>query len=321
MKMPPFKTALLTLFLIGLSACVDDPKQAQNKSQNSTASLNQFYDKLPDIGSCDAGELKQAEKLKVLAELNKIRQLHHLPAVDYEYNDDVYTAGSALISVANSKLSHHPTPDFKCYSEDGALGSSKSNLQIFWRWDLKNPPESSAAVVSWLIDDTVESLGHRRWLLDPSLKYVSFGRVDGKPLVQSKYPYVNAMSLKVINNQKAQLDHLDIDFVAYPFGNYPRKYFKNGWYMSFAVLADQKQSNADVDFSKAKINIIDSHNARPLKVVNIKYNNEGFGWRNHLQWQAKGIEMGKKYTVTIDNVIGDAAAKPQTYQYDFKLIE
>ena len=55
---------------------------------------------------------------------------------------------------------------------------------------------SASALGSLLVDNGVETLGHRRWMLHPFLGTTSLGRVDGTP-PGSPYFYTG-VSLKVV---------------------------------------------------------------------------------------------------------------------------
>ena len=172
---------------------VPSPTPTPTSTPGSTSGGTQLYDRNPIVSSCDAGELKAAEKALALTKVNAIRALHRLPPVAYDLASDIQTSKSALISVANAKLTHTPTTDDKCYTAEGKDGSGSSNLYISYSSGPRTLA-SDTAVTAFLIDDGVASLGHRRWLLHPFLSHTSFGRVDGTPLVSSPWSNVTGMS-------------------------------------------------------------------------------------------------------------------------------
>ncbi|WP_319557723.1 hypothetical protein [Thiomicrorhabdus sp.] len=296
--------------------------EQNNQTDTLTQALEAIYDRVPDISICDQGSLKQTERDKALATLNQIRALHGLKAVPYNSADDIYTEKSALIGVANAKLDHYPTADYQCFTNDGATGSENSNLHLSRIQGTVTELESSdKSIIEFLIDENVDNIGHRRWLLNPFLAYVSYGRVDGKPSVDSQWDFATGVSLKVINDENADISDSTIDYIAYPYGNYPAAYFQNGWYMSFSVLADKIDfwaNQKSVDFSAASIEVTDS-NSQALNVNSVSYYNDGRGLPNVLQWKVDGTVSNQEYTVKIQNVV--VSNQAQNYEYTFTIQE
>jgi hypothetical protein len=60
---------------------------------------------------------------------------------------------------AKNDLSHNPDPAWPCYSDDGYNGASHSNLFL--------GASGPQAMVGYVDDGGVDSLGHRMWVLDP----------------------------------------------------------------------------------------------------------------------------------------------------------
>jgi len=304
-----FFSLVLLLFFFS-SGCLDiyiplTPPLGPSFPQPS--GIDDIYEILPDIQTCYEGVLKDSEKQKVLEELNFIRSLHGLNPISYNYEDDMYTAKAALIIVANEEMNHHPDQSYQCWTEEGEFGSSHSNLYMSWGWENKIP-KSEDFVIGWVVDEGVESLGHRRWMLFPFLSNTSYGRVD-------VLGFTGAV-IKVINDE---INPSNVDFVAYPYEEYPRNLFLKNWYLSFSVVADRNNlwNNEKVDFSNTVIEI-HSENGEALQVNSIYYDNKGYGIPNNLQWKADGIKYGMKYTVNIKNVKVVGVSK--NYEYWFKLI-
>ncbi|MDP3276250.1 MAG: hypothetical protein Q8Q09_13705 [Deltaproteobacteria bacterium] len=67
------------------------------------------------------------------------------------------------------RLDHHPDPSWPCYSPAGAQGASSSNLTLI------SPGYDATSGVESFINERVESLGHRRWLLFPRLAPTAIG--------------------------------------------------------------------------------------------------------------------------------------------------
>lgn len=283
-------------------------------------SLDELYDVKPEPSSCKEGVLKKSEKLKVLNRLNTIRNLHGLKPVSYNEADDALTAKSALIMQANATLTHTPDKSMKCWSAEGEKGSGKSNIHIYYSSGMKDLEESKNIVAGWLIDDGVDSLGHRRWLIDPFLKHVSFGRVDGKPVVNSEWDTTTGAAISVINNEDADIKDTKTEFVAYPYQNYSNELFKKNWYLSFTALYDRKSSwnNSDAKYENAKITVTDE-SGNAFSVHSVSHDNTGFGVPNIIQWKVNGLQDNVKYAVKISNVMIEGKAKDYTYW--FKLMD
>ncbi len=300
--------SLVLLLFFFSSGCIDiilTPPPGPSFPQPS--GIDDIYEALPDIQTCYEGVLKDSERQKALEELNFIRSIHGLNPVGYNYEDDIYTANAALIIVANEEMNHHPDQSYNCWTEEGEFGSSHSNLHMSWGWENKIP-KSEEFVIGWIIDEGVESLGHRRWMLFPFLSNTSYGRVD-------VLGFTGAV-IKVIDDE---ITSSNVDFVAYPYEEYPRNLFSKNWYLSFSVVADRYNlwNNEKVDFSNAVIEI-HNKNGEALQVNSIYYDNKGYGIPNNLQWKADGIKYSTKYTVSIKNVKVFSVIK--NYVYWFKLI-
>ncbi len=282
----------------------------------SLSSSSGLYDRTPIIDSCDAGLLKMSDKQAVLTEFNAVRALHRLPPVIYDSSADIYTQKSALIGVANAQLTHTPATSMFCYSDEGAQGSGQSNLFLAGGYT----PASTESIARFLIDDNVASLGHRRWVLHPFLSQTSFGRVDGQPRTGSTLRHT-ATSLRVLGYPDANLSGNDINYIAYPEGNYPAKYFKHGWFMSFSVLADKGSTFANgqsaVSFNGATIQVTNA-GGTALAVSEQSANYAGFGLPNVVQWKVAGTQNNVEYTVRIGNVTVGGQAR--NYQYTFKVV-
>lgn len=313
-------TFLLMLFLNACGIVETLPAQDADTKAQAEASLSRLYDVIPDVESCDEGVLKESEKNAALKAVNEIRALHGLKPVSYNYHDDIFASKSALISVANNDIEHHPPKSAQCYSTQGALGSETSNLHIDYEGSYeKSVYDADFAMMRFLVDDEVPSLGHRRWMLFPFLKEISYGRVDGTPIVTDKFSIVTSVSLKVISDEIADISDTDIHFVAYPYENYPSKYFKHGWYSSFSVLVDKENrwDNSDVDYSHAKILVTDEKGVA-LRVKDISFNKKNFGLSNIIQWKIVGTKNNTKYQVKIENVLVKGEKKSYDYWFNVK---
>lgn len=305
--------ALLTLSVILFNSCSNDNSTNPKNGCNYTIdkSLANLYDCPPSVDDCYEGKLVNAEKMKALDRLNFFRQLHGLPEVTYNPNMDEAVQKSALIAVANSTLTHFPPTSASCYSTQGDTACQKSNLH----WGRQNSVWSSAASIDgWINEKNSASIGHRRWFLCPFLKSVSFGRVD-KIADNGQYLIGTTMYVWDFNGPT----DANVEFVACPFHDYPVSAFDTGLILSFSVLADKSGlwSNSNINYSSTTIKVLDD-SQNSYTVNNIKFDNDGYGTPNNIEWKTAGLQYNVKYTVKINNVIVKGQTK--NYEYWFKIV-
>lgn len=278
-----------------------------------------IYDRAPAVEQCDPGELSAAAKQEALDIVNAMRALHGLGAVAYDDTSDRATARSALIGVANKKLSHTPGSDWYCYSAEGYGGSSTSSLVLGWT-PIPAPYAIDSALARLLVDDRVSSLGHRRWLLHPFLSQTSIGRVDGNSFVDRSF--VTSISLRMVGYPDADLRANAPQFVAYPFGNYPGKYFKHGWYMSFSVIASTEGTFTNgrdaIDYSRAMVEVLDP-NGTALAITDLAADYSAYGLPNALQWIAVDTQSDVTYTVRVHDV--KVSGTLRDYEYSMRIVD
>jgi uncharacterized protein YkwD len=275
-----------------------------------TASLASLYDELPNVAGCFEGRLKAAEKTKVLDYVNAIRRLHGLEAVTYSASDDINTAKAALIIVANATLTHTPTPSMTCYTAEGLTGSGTSNLAM----RSGQTPSSAVYIDQFLIDNGVVSLGHRRWIIDPFLSAISFGRVD-----RTVGGALNGAALRVIFDQQKDIRNTSIELVAYPYHDYPARLLPTNGVLSLTVIHDRtsRSSNGGVDYSGAAVTVT-SETGATITTENLGSDDDGYGVPNVFRFRAPGITTGIRYNVVVRNVVVDGAARE--FSWWFKLV-
>ena len=274
----------------------------------------------PDVGSCTSGIPSDSEKKKVLDRINYIRSIHKLSPVVYDEKDDEIAAECALVITANEQLSHTPDSSWECWSQVAYDGCSSSNIHIeMASYDISST--NSADIVDGFMTEEYQAepknLGHRRWLIDPWLTHIAFGRAD---YYDGKY-FVIGSAIKLINDDddSGDISDTDVKFVAYPFENYPKELYNDNIMMSFTVIKDKysKYSNgAGINFASATIAIIDPDN-KTMKVKNIESDTDGYGVPNNLRWYVEGIKPNVKYNVTVSDIMINN--NPEFYQYWFEL--
>jgi uncharacterized protein YkwD len=289
------------------------PTPTPTPTSTGARSIADLYDVAPDVANCRTGTLKASVKADLLARLNAIRALHRLPAVTYAEVDDQAEMESSLMMVANGQLSHTPPTTWKCYTALGAGGAGSSNLYSNSSTAARITYTEDDYLAGWLKEGGSASIGHRRWILYPFLGKASYGRVtrlDAGGVSE-------AASLKVFNFTGGTTVPGGLPaYVAYPFGDYPAKYFGTGDYLSFSVVANAGGSsgNGSVDFSRATVTVAGPGGA--LAVSNQTSDNSGYGLANNVQWKVAGLQAGTTYTVTITGVVG---APQSQYSYTFRI--
>lgn len=281
----------------------------------SWATVANLYDTQPNRSSCAAGTLKANVQADMLAFVNYVRALHSLPAVTYYAGGNQSVQESSLMQAAANTLNHTPPTSWDCYTTAGFNAAKSSNLIGGWGTGLGWSSESDL-LAGWMTERNSASIGHRRWLLDPFLGQISYGRVA---YVNSGGSRADAATMKVFDfpsNPTVAPSSIP-NYVAYPQGNYPAKYFGAGDILSFSVVANKsgRFGNGSVSFANATITV--QAGSTSLPVTGVAPDNFNYGLPNNIEWRVTGLQNNTDYTVTISGVTG----APQTsYTYNFKIV-
>jgi uncharacterized protein YkwD len=284
-----------------------------------TAAALPLYAALPDTSICRAGTLTAVEKSSVLSTVNAIRTTHGLAAVTYDAAGDNEVMQIALMSVANGQLSHDPTGAWDCYTAAGLAGAKNSNLYLGGPHASLTLASSAVILADWLADVGSEStLGHRRWMLDPFLKQIAFGRVD---VETTRGVRSTGAALKVIYSTN-DAGFVSPDYVAYPVGDYKKAYFQGDPIQSFTAIADKTSRSANgqskVDYGVATVSVVPRGGAA-LAVTEVSPDYVAYGVPNVLRFRAAGITAGVVHDVTITNVRVNGVLR--NYSYTFRLVD
>ncbi|MBQ1229276.1 MAG: hypothetical protein IIX87_05300 [Firmicutes bacterium] len=131
-----------------------------------------------------AGYLSEAELVNAL---NVIKTIRFIAGISDEiYLSESYNSlaqASAIVNYANGKLSHTPDNpsgmDFDL-ADEGIKGAKNSNI-AWTSWE--NNTLKWTIIHGWMDDsdkNNLSVLGHRRWILNPSLGMTGFGAVSGE---------------------------------------------------------------------------------------------------------------------------------------------
>lgn len=275
-----------------------------------------LYDSAPDLAGCRAGVLKASVRQQALADLNALRQRHGLSAVSYAPSGDTEVADASMIMAANGQLSHTPPTSWTCYTAAGANGAGSGNLYMAWGNGL-GFMSADDHFAAWINEGGSNALGHRRWLLDPFLGQVSYGRFA---VQRADGHRIDSVTLKVFGfAAAAALPAAVPTFVAVPQGDYPVRYFRAGDYLSFSVAPSRNRDGSDrrVNLSAARISVTDA-SGTALPIVDQSADNNGYGLANNLQWRVTGLARGTEYRVRIEGVTGAPAT---SYGYAFRMVD
>lgn len=255
--------------------------KAKYKALNLKTVSNKF-DIAPSINApYSAGKLSDEFVKTGIDYMNFIRFLCGLQEVSIdEEKADMAQHGAVLVAV--SEFSHTPPKpsdmDDSFYNI-GYMATSSSNISA-------GAANNFATYIQRWINDSssasnIACLGHRRWIINPKMKYTAFGYAENN---NSMYRgYSNMLSFDMSNN-----NYDPYDFIAYPSkGNFPNNIIDNTipWSVSLntslykVVSAEDinvkitKKSNGAV-WNLSKKDYIDNPSAGS-KYFN--YNNEYYG--------------------------------------------
>lgn len=124
-----------------------------------------------------AGELSEDTLEDALLVLNRVRYVAGLDPVSLDQDYTSLTQAACLVNAVNNQMSHFPSQpedmDDALY-QLGAKGAGSSN--IGWGY----PTLTSAILEGWMDDgdsSNISRMGHRRWLLNPTMEKTGFGMV------------------------------------------------------------------------------------------------------------------------------------------------
>lgn len=180
--------------------------------------MEDTYDITPSMKeSYEAGRLSEKSLQNALNVVNFSRFIAGLSCdvkLDEKYN--TLAQAAALVSAANKKLSHNPSQPsgfpYELY-QTGADGCGRSNLSA----GRKNL--ASSIIDGWLNDssgDNMAGVGHRRWVLNPTMSATGFGSV-------ASYSVMYAIDVK---GGEEPEDY----YVAWPAPNMPIEFIKDSDY-------------------------------------------------------------------------------------------
>ena len=278
------------------------------------ASEDFLYATRPNLATCAPGTLTQKAKDRALEAMNRIRALHGLAPVRYSSRYDQSVQAAALIQATNDYVGHHPPSSARCYTPAGAEASASSNLsRSGWRGRGRDQ-DPVEEMIGWTHDaqstSPVAGAGHRRWLLNPFVTYLSYGQVYGHT-VQKVFDF---------DHEPAAAPLITVDYVAFPYETYPALFMADNPPWSFSVVENKtdRWKNKHAYFQLATVTVTRLSDGTRLRVSDVYTDTKGRGVPNFLSWQVAGWEYDTPYQVTIRNVAMQTR-KLRSYSYQVVL--
>ncbi|MBU5479306.1 PT domain-containing protein [Eubacterium sp. MSJ-13] len=260
-------------------------------------------------GSYSAGKLSDETLNSAVKMLNCVRYIAGISS-DVQLNDDYnsMTQAAALVDYVNGKLSHYPEKpadmDESLYKL-GADGACRSNIAwASWSGNSLN----WSIINGWMEDgdsSNIDRVGHRRWILNPKMKYTGFGAVSGK-----KGTYSAMYSFDMKNSKASEYG------VAWPAQNMPVEYFgtEYPWSVSMGKI---------VDITSVKVKLTRKSDGKTWNFSNdaadgyFNVNNDGYGQKGCIIFKPEmsgDYSAGDIYDV---NITGLGDGNDVSYSVDF----
>ena len=210
------------------------------------------------VQSCTVGTEAQPSLDATLDSVNTLRSFAGLQPVTFDPSFNHLALSAALMMKAANSLSHTPGPDWPCYSDDGAMGAGSSNLYLGL--------SGAQAMVGYVDDDGVGSLGHRRWVIDPGATVFGSGSTG------------TTNALKVFGDARRRRSPAGTEVSWPPAGYVPWDWVFNTW--SLALGGDSDASEFNVDNAQVQV----SMDGQPLHVTNVQTLDDGYGTGHTFSW-------------------------------------
>ncbi|MBE5959430.1 MAG: CAP domain-containing protein [Lachnospiraceae bacterium] len=228
--------------------------------------------------------------------LNTVRYIAGLNSnvkLNSAYTSQVQSA--AFVMALNNSISHYPSKPSglsdSIYSQ-AQKGASSSNIS----WTSWHSGLEYSIINSWMDDSDSSNasvLGHRRWILNPTMQQTGFGSVYDKSRGTFSVMYAFDGFGKATN----------IKGVAWPAQNMPIEYFNNSQVWSISM-------GEEVSASKIKVVLTRLNDNKVWKFSNssangyFTVNNEGYGTKGCIIFKPNNISYsaGDKFNVKITGV-------------------
>lgn len=245
--------------------------------------------------ACTVGSESGPSLAATLDTLNILRGFAGVGPVTFSAAKNQRALAAALLMRAQGKLSHDPPSSWRCWSAEGHLGASTSNLFL--------GSSGAEAMIGYVDDAGVDSLGHRRWVLDPAAVEMGSGSTGS----------TNALVVIGAGGDGSRAAALPTDeLVAWP----PAGWFPSPWiFRDWTVAVGNGQSQAAVSLDDARVSVTVDGGA--AAVSSVRELEPGYGTGATLAWNvtlpptaaAGDHEIG----VRVEGVTLDDAPLPISY--------
>ena len=290
-------------------------EQIQEKYRSVTQADKRF-DEQPSVtapyatGKLSDGFLESGETY-----LNYIRYLAGLPEIELTDEKNDAAQHGAVLLAANDELTHYPDQPADMSDEfykAGAAATQSSNISYRRGGDPLDALQS--AVEGQMADSSgtsnMQTLGHRRWLLNPTLKNVGFGCADAV----SGAVYID---VSVFDRSGSDVDY---DFVAWPTSGYmPVQEFDTNTPWSITVNPDRYQTpergNLTITVTRTSDGASDTLSSatdqEPTETnAYLRVNTDGYGVRNAIIFRPDtsvfGSDTAGEYVVSVTGLYDTA---------------
>jgi len=235
------------------------------------------------VDGCDAGRASTAFHSATLGSINWFRQMAGLETIVADAAASARAQEAALMMHAQNSLSHSPGSTWACFSSAGAESAGRANLTL--------GVIGSRGVAGQIEDPGASNvaLGHRRWLLYPSLSEVGLGSTSRAGVVEVIGDFANSQGASA--------------WVSWPPAGYvPHDVIFERWSIS----------REGADFSQARVTM--SQNGQSVSVSLLPVAN-GFGLPT-LGWEVPNLPVTTAdvdYRVNISNVLLNGQAHNFSY--------
>jgi hypothetical protein len=348
-----FQVLILTLAITGCENTVSgngasksgnpalQPEDSTSQPEDSTPQIDEirayYYAQAPRVTApYKAGALTQAH---LEDGLNMTKFVRHLAGL----SEDVYLDANlndqaqhgAVLLAAIGGLSHSPSKPADmddAFYQKGKTSCGSSNLYYVGTKYNLNHAENLDRVVRAFIHDlsNIKTMGHRRWVLHPSLQKLGFGLAD-KAESGGMHAYYATMQITDTSNKT---DKIDMDYVLWPAGgDFPVDVFQGDepWSVSLNPNVYNISTCQPVVTLKNVTTglewVFDKIGDTSVKLKFFYFNREAMGWPGCVIFRPDGLEslslkenrlLNNTFDVTVTGLVRkDSTSGDINYQVTF----
>ncbi|MGV1004959.1 MAG: CAP domain-containing protein [Candidatus Nanopelagicales bacterium] len=241
------------------------------------------------VAGCVLGSESAESLAATLRGVNLLRSAAGIGPVTFDPLRNQLALAAALIMRAQASLSHAPTSNWACFTPAGADAAGRSNLYLGL--------SGATAMLGYVLDDGVDSLGHRRWLLDPGATVFGSGSTGTS----------NALWVTPLGARAAVASGTQVAWP--PAGYVPVSWLPKTW--SLAIGGDGDVVTASNPVVTMTIG------GRSVPVSTPRVLPDGYGCGVTISWQPAAsvaeLATGSKIEVTISGIQVNGVTVPITY--------